>query len=432
MQYKRSGKSLKDIAKALNVEAVLEGSVQRSGDRVRISADLVHVATDRHVWVESYERDVRDVLALQNEVARTIAREVQIQLSPQEQAGFATAAAQRPMNPAAQEAYLQGRFYWNRRTSEGLLRALEFFRQATTIDPQFAPAFAGLADTYNLLPGGMATAVAYPLAKAAANRALAMDPTLADAHTSLAFAMFIFDRDWAASEAAFKRALQYNPGYATAHHWYGEYLSAMGRFDEAFAELEHARALDPLSTGIRTSIGSTYYVARRYDDAIRELRASLEIDPVQPWTYANIAFSYEQKGMLSEAAAETRQGLQAALGGAGAPRGARRPSRRGACHCRPHRRDAEGRTFPVGRARRDLYRDRRHRSRLRDVEPRRTRRRSPPAVGRTRSRVGRTTLRRAARRDARSPRTLALTAQSSLDSSIRAQYTHASLIRTVR
>jgi len=309
-QYRRTKTPLADVARSLNVDAVLEGSVLRIGDRVRISADLVHVASDRHVWVQQYERDVRDVLALQNEVAATIAREVQVQLTPDEQAGFAIAVGSTQVNLAAQEAYLQGRYYWNKRTPEGLARALEYFRKSAEASPTFARAYAGQADAYNLLPDGMAPAVAYPLAKAAAARALALDPTLAEAHTSMAFATFIFDRDWTTTDAAFRRALQFNPGYATAHHWYGEYLSAMGRLDEAFAQFDEARALDPRSSGVLTSIGSTLYIGRRLDEAITQLRASLEVDPGNTTTYLYLALSYEQKGMLENATEEVRRGLR--------------------------------------------------------------------------------------------------------------------------
>jgi tetratricopeptide (TPR) repeat protein len=278
---------------------------------VRISADLVQASTDRHVWVQTYERDVRDMLALQNEVARAIAGELQVKLTPIEQAGFAFAAtAARHVSPAAQEAYLQGRFYWNKRAPDALKRALEFFQKAEALDPDFALPYAGEADVYNLLAGTLEPASVYPLAKAAARRALSIDPGLAEADTSLAFATFVFDRNWPEAEAGFKRALQRNPGYATAHHWYGIYLSAMGRFAESEAEFVRAKALDPLSGSIRTSFGNMLYMARRYDEAIAELGSSLEIDPGAPATYFNLAFAYHQKGLLDQAANEAQRGLQ--------------------------------------------------------------------------------------------------------------------------
>jgi TolB-like protein/Tfp pilus assembly protein PilF/tRNA A-37 threonylcarbamoyl transferase component Bud32 len=312
MQYKGVRSPLKDVARALNVDAVLEGSVQRVADRVRISVDLVHVATDRHVWVGSYERDLRDVLALQSEVARTIAREVQAQLTPQEEAGFAAAAAAMPLNSAAQDAYLQGRYYWSKRTPEGIQQALEYFRQAAALAPQFAPAYAGQADAYNLLPGRMPAEVAYPLAKAAAAKALELDPTLAEAHTSMAFATFVFDRDWPRAEAGFQRAVEMNPGYATAHHWYGEFLSVVGRLEEASREFNQAAALDPLSPPIDVEVGSILILQGRLDDAITRLRGTVGRHPADVGAHYYLAVAYELKGMLPEAAAETRRGLEAA------------------------------------------------------------------------------------------------------------------------
>lgn len=307
MQFKGTKTALGDIAKALNVDAVLEASVLRSGDRVRISAALVDAATDRHVWVDTYERDVRDVLTLQSDLARTIAREVKIQLTPQQQAGFAM--VQR-IEPDAQEAYLQGRYYWNKRTEDGLQKALAYFEHAAAIDPTFARAYAGQADVYNLLPQAMLPSTAYRQAKAAATKALELNPTLAEAYTSLAFATFAYDRDWPGAEAAFQRALQLNPGYETAHHWYGDYLVAMGRFDEGLAQFELARAIDPLASAVRTSIGGSLYNAHRYDEAIAHLRASLDIDPGNPNTHTFLAACYEKKGMLSEARAEARRALE--------------------------------------------------------------------------------------------------------------------------
>jgi TolB-like protein/tetratricopeptide (TPR) repeat protein len=312
MQYKGVRSPLKDVARALNVDAVLEGSVQRVADRVRISVDLVHVATDRHVWVNSYERDVGDVLALQSEVARTIAREVQAQLTPQEEASFVAAAAAPQLNSAAQDAYLQGRYYWSKRTPDGLQQALDYFRQASALAPNFAPAYAGQADTYNLLPGNMPPAVAYPLAKAAAAKALELDPTRAEAHASMAFATFVFDRDWTAAEAAFQRALQHQPSYPTAHQWYGDFLEVMQRFGEASAHLEQAAALDPLSTAIAVDIGSLPLFEGRVDEAMTRLRTTVERHPGAPGARYYLAVCYELKGMLAEAAAETSLGLDVA------------------------------------------------------------------------------------------------------------------------
>jgi TolB-like protein/tRNA A-37 threonylcarbamoyl transferase component Bud32 len=309
MQFKGTRQSLKEIAKALGVDAVLEGSVQRSGDRVRIAADLVQVSPERHVWVEKYERDVGDLLALENEVARTIADAVKVKLTPAEQAGFAMAAtAARQVNPAAQEAYLQGRFFWNKRAPDQLRRALEFFQKAEALDPTFALAYSGEADAYSLLQGPLTAEVAFPRAKAAAQRALQLDPALGEAHASLAFVAFSYERDFKQAEQKFQQALQLNPGYATAHHWYGIYLSAMGRFRESEAEFVRAKSLDPLATTIRVSFGDMLYMSRRYDEAIAELRPVHDLDPSAQTVYLFLARVYRQKGLISEAVAEAEQG----------------------------------------------------------------------------------------------------------------------------
>jgi len=309
MQFKGTTKSIQEIAKALNVDAVLEGTVQRFGDRVRISADLVQASTDKHVWAETYERDVKDILSLQSDVARAIAKQVQVQLTPVEQAGFAVAAAtQRQVNAAAQEAYLQGRFFWNKRTFEAHQIALDYFQKAERLDPTFALAYAGEADTLNLRPNGIAPSTAYPAAKAAAHRALQLEPTLAEAHASLAFASFVFDRDWAEAEAGFKRAIQYNGGYATAHQWYGIFLSAMGRVEESSAEFTRAKALDPLSPSIRTSFGEMLLMAKRYDEAIAELQGAHDLDPAAPAPFLFLSRAYYQKGMSAEAVAIAERG----------------------------------------------------------------------------------------------------------------------------
>lgn len=309
MSFKGTKQRIGEIANTLGVNAVLEASVLQTGDRVRLTANLVEAATERHLWTETYDRDIRDVLVLQNDLARTVAQAVRVELSSRERTAFATSVQ---VNPAAQDAYLRGRYYWNLRTDEGLQTALQYFREAARLDPTFAKAYAGQADTYNLLPGGLSPFVAYPLAKDAARRALDIDPTLAEAHTSLAFAAFIFDRDWEAAEAGFRRAIEQSPGYATAHHWYADFLTAMGRFDEALAEFEQARVLDPLSERIRTDTGVALYYARRYLDAIAELQASLGIDPDEANTYYWLALCYEQAGNVSEAARAVQRGLELA------------------------------------------------------------------------------------------------------------------------
>jgi len=315
MQFKGSTLLASEIAKALNVDAVIEGSVlivpvggERPPDEtrhVRINARLIRAGTDTQLWDRTFDKVVSDVLNLQREVAKAVAEGIDLRLTSTEERLLSGAGGRlsRQQDFDAFNLYLKGRYHWNMRTNEGLDLSLRYFQEAINRDPQFAPAYAGQADAYALLPGGLSPFTAYPLAKAAAGKAIALDPTLAEAHTSLAFAMFIFDRDYPNAEATFRRALEANAGYATAHHWYGEYLSAMGRLDEALDELALAKTLDPLSPAIRDSIGSTLFVARRYDEAIAELRANLETGLGTSNTYYYLGSAYAKKGMFREAAA---------------------------------------------------------------------------------------------------------------------------------
>lgn len=277
MQYKGTKKSLQEIARELNVDAVVEGSVLRSGERIRISAQLIHAATDRNLWAESYERDLRDVLTLQSEVARAIAEEVQIKLSPQEAGRL---RATRPVTPEAYEAYLKGRYFWNKRDYDGVMKGLQYFQQAVELDPTYALAYAGVADSYLILGtyDWLPPAVALPKAKAAALKALEIDENLAEAHTSLSQIKQL-DWDWAGTEIEFKNALTLNPGYATAHQWYSLFLSTVGRDEEAIGEAKRAAELDPLSPIISSHIGETLYFARRYHEATQALGRTLELAP---------------------------------------------------------------------------------------------------------------------------------------------------------
>jgi TolB-like protein/DNA-binding winged helix-turn-helix (wHTH) protein len=248
MAYKGARKPLPQIARELNVDAVVEGTVLRSGDQVRITAQLIEASTDKHLWSQSYAGELRDTLSLQNRVAGAIADQIRINLTPQEQA---TLKNVKVVNPEAYESYLKGRYFWNKRTADGLKAALAYFKQAIEEDPKYAQAYSGLADTYALLGdweyGVLAPNEAYPKAKAAAIKALELDNTLSEAHTSLAFSLDVFDWDWESAEREFRRAIELNPGYATAHHWYAWHLSEMGRNSEAVAEMRKAENLDPLS-----------------------------------------------------------------------------------------------------------------------------------------------------------------------------------------
>jgi len=303
MRFKGTDKPLPEIARELNVDAVVEGSVLRAGDRVRITAQLIHAATDTNLWAESYERDLRDVLTLQSEVAKTIVQEVQIKLTAQDQARLSSS---RRVNPQAYEAYLKGRYSWNKRTEEGLKKGIEFFRQAIEKDPTYALAYTGLADSYNILGqwGGLAPRESFPLAKAAAVKALEMGEGLAEAHCSLAYVSLFYDWDLEKAETEFRRAIGLNPGYALAHCWYGDCLTAMARTAEALREFRRAQDLDPLSLVINAAGAWALYLSHRYDEVIEHLLKVNELDPDFVLTHLWLGQAYEQKGMHDEAIAE--------------------------------------------------------------------------------------------------------------------------------
>jgi TolB-like protein/DNA-binding winged helix-turn-helix (wHTH) protein len=306
MHYRDSNKTLPQIANELGVDVVVEGSVARSGNRVRIDAQLIQARTDRHLWAESYDRDIGDIMAMQSEVARDIASEVRIQLSPNEKARLTNA---RPVNPQAYEAYLKGRFFWNKRTSEGFDRAIEYFSEACQKDPNYALAYAGLADTYLLLGeyGLVPMRDAYPKAREAATKALALDDTVAEAYNALGMVKADYDWDWPDAERKFRRAIELYLSYATAHQWYGELLSYLGRQDEALAEMDHARHLDPLSLIINSLNGYFLVLARQDDLAVDQLRRTLEIDPNFAHAHWELGIAYVRKGQLAEAISEFHQ-----------------------------------------------------------------------------------------------------------------------------
>ncbi len=309
MQYKGAHKALPEVARELNVEAVLEGSVTRVGDRVRITAQLIHAPTETPLWAHSYERDVRDVLTLQREVARDIATNISLKLTPAEQRQLSTT---RPVNPTAYEAYLQGRYHWNKRTAEGLDKAIAYFQDALRIAPDYALAYAGLADSYQLLTPyrNLPTAESYPKSKEAALRALALDPTLGAAHASLAVVKHEYDWDWLGAEQDFKRALQLNPNYAPAHQWYAELLTRLRRADEARAEIERAHELDPLSLIVNAVSGWVYLNARQPELAIAQLQKTIELDARFTPAHGYLGLAYQQQGRYPQALAEFRRALE--------------------------------------------------------------------------------------------------------------------------
>ncbi|MDP9038345.1 MAG: winged helix-turn-helix domain-containing protein [Acidobacteriota bacterium] len=305
MDYKGTHESLEKIARDLHVDAVVEGTVLRAGDRVRITAELVQVSTDRHLWADTYESQMGDILTLQNQVATAIVSQIRIKLTPQDKETLATS---RPVNSEAFEDYLKGRYYWGKRSEDALDKAIQYFEAATRNDPRYALAYAGLADCYGILGtaivGTVPTSEVAAKAELAAQRAVQLDPTLAETQTALATVQFNVDWNWKAAEAGFQRAIQLNPSYATAHQRYSLFLMAMGRTDESLAEMNRARTLDPLSLSMNFSLGWRLYMARRYDEAIAQLLNTIEMDPAYLLAHVVLGQSYEQRGRYAQAIAE--------------------------------------------------------------------------------------------------------------------------------
>jgi TolB-like protein/Tfp pilus assembly protein PilF len=308
-QFQSKPANLPEIAKQLGVANILEGSVQRSADQVRVNVQLIKAATDAHLWADTFDRKLTDIFAVESEIATAIAETLQAKLTGSEK----TAITRRPTaNPEAYELYLKGRFFWNKRTGADFRTAIEYFNQALSKDPGYALAYAGLADSYSLLEvfGAASPADSMPQAKAAAKKALELDGTLAEAHTSLATVLKSYDFDFEQSLQEYERAIQLNPNYANARHWYGELLGGMGRFDEGIAELKRAQQLDPLSLIINADVGEVYSWARRYDEAIVQFRKTIEMDPRFYYAHWNLGIAWQSKGQLNEAIAEYRKALE--------------------------------------------------------------------------------------------------------------------------
>ena len=308
VHYRGTTKQLPEIARELNVDGIVEGSVLRSGDRVRITVQLIRVASNSRVWGNSYDGDLRDVFALQGQVAGRIVDEIRVTLTPPDRARLAHVRAS---SPDAYLAYSKGRFFWNKRTHEDLNKAILAFQQAIAKDPNYALAYDGLADCWVALGwyAYLSPMETFPHAKTAVSKALSLDDSLAEAHTSLAFVSLYYDRDWTKAEREFRRAIDLNPNYANGHHWYAEFLSLVGRHEQAIAESERARELDPLSNIINTWVGSRYFFARQYDKAIEQYRHAVDMDPSFVPAHLVLGQAYEQKGMLPEAIAELERAV---------------------------------------------------------------------------------------------------------------------------
>ena len=305
MAYRGSHKSLSDIARELNVDAVVEGTVMRSGNRVRITAELVQIADDRALWAETYESNVDDVLSLQQRVAGAIVSNIQIELTPQERQML---RAYQPASPEAYENYLKGRYYWNKRSAEALTKAIDYFQLATREDPNYALAYAGLADCYGIIGAAIVGTVpardVAPKAESAARRALELDPTLAEAQTSLATVLLNYKWNWPEAEAGFQKAIQLDPDYATAHQRYSLYLIAMGRTQESLREIQQALKLDPFSVSMNFSEGWRLYMARDFNGAIQQLKAAIALDPGFALAHMVLGQTYAQKRQFPAAIAE--------------------------------------------------------------------------------------------------------------------------------
>lgn len=303
MLYKGAKKPLPEIAHELKVDAVMEGAVARSGQRMRITAQLIHVPTDRHLWARSYERDLGDILALQGEIARAIAQEIKVELTPQE---WVRLTSTRQVGPKAYDTFLKARYHFNKQTAAGYFKAIRTFEQAIAEEPTYALAYAGMSDCYRLLTfwGPLSPQESMPKAEAAARTALKLDETLAEAHTALAAIAYRFHYDWSRSEREFRRALELQPNHAECHRMYSVFLWNVGRFEEALSEAKLGQELDPLSPS--TNVGSTFLWARQYDRAIAECRRALEMDPDFPHAHFGLGLAYTLRGDFREGVRELR------------------------------------------------------------------------------------------------------------------------------
>jgi TolB-like protein/DNA-binding winged helix-turn-helix (wHTH) protein/Tfp pilus assembly protein PilF len=300
MRYQSTHKSISEIARELNVDAVIEGSVVRSGDKVRITTQMIDARRDAHLWAQSYERQISNILEVQDSIALDIASQVRTNLSPAERGYFFGRA---PLRPNAYDDYLRGRSELSRQNPDSIKKGVDYLQRAIDDDPSYARAYAGLAEAYSLLANYqvLSTADAFAPVKASAMKAIQLDPDSAEAHGALALVKHHYDWDWSGAEAEYKRAIELQPNFSTAHHRYAWFLSDVGRHDEALQEILRARELDPASIVVQTNLGRVLYHARRYDESVAELRKAVVLDPQRVFTHVFLGMAYEQKGLCAEA-----------------------------------------------------------------------------------------------------------------------------------
>jgi serine/threonine protein kinase/tetratricopeptide (TPR) repeat protein len=308
-RYKGMNVNPREVGRELGVEAVLEGRISQRGDNLSISVELVDARDDTHLWGKQYNRRLSDILSLQDEMARDFSQSMRLRLSGEEERRLVKRYTD---NVEAYQLYLKGRYYWNRRTPDGFKKGLELFQQAIDTDPDYALAYAGLADSYAMLGdySVLAPRDTFPRAEAAATTALRLDDNLAEGHTSLAFVKMAYQWDWAAADREFRRAIELNPNYATAHQWYASYLVMMGRFDESIREIKRAQELDPLSRIINANLGLHYYYARKFDESVEQLKKTISLEETFFVPHQYLGRTYIQKGMYREALAELERARQ--------------------------------------------------------------------------------------------------------------------------
>ncbi len=311
MHFKNTQLSVPEIGKMLAVDAIVEGSLVQEGHQIRVHAQLIRATTDEHIWAGEYQREYHVILEVQEEVARNIVEQIELNLTPEERARL---ASKPPVDPQAYENYLKGRYYFSQRTEDALHKSIASFQQAITSDPGYAPAYSGLAEAYAMLGfrGGLPSKDALSGAKKAALKAIELDDSLAEPHASLAFIAETYEWDWPAAEREYRRALELNPGYAQAHNWYGGYLTYTGRFDEGVAEAMRARELDPLSLPINNALAGRLLAAGRYDEALRQVQTTLELDEHFAPAHQTLGWVYLHGGKQDDAIREFQKALELA------------------------------------------------------------------------------------------------------------------------